>query len=53
MGAVGPTTNLLPDVIVLVVLAKTVDVDEIVLFAGITVLEMELKVTGTLMVLFW
>lgn len=32
MGAVGPTTNVLPDVIVLVALKKTVDVDEIVLF---------------------
>jgi hypothetical protein len=53
MGAVGPTTNVLPDVIVLVVLTKTVDVDEIVLFAEITVLETELEVTGTLMVLFW
>jgi hypothetical protein len=52
MGAVGPTTNVLPDVIVLVVLTKTVDVDEVVLFPETTVLETELEVRGTL-VLFW
>jgi hypothetical protein len=53
MGAVGPTTNVLPELIVLVVLTKTVEVDEIVLFAETTVLETELEVKGTLMVLFW
>jgi hypothetical protein len=53
MGAVGPTTNVLPDVTVLVVLTKTVDVEEVVLFAGTTVLETKLEVKGTLTVLFW
>ena len=53
MGAVGPTTNVLPDVIVLVVLTKTVDVEKIELFAATTVLETELVVKGVLTVLFW
>jgi hypothetical protein len=53
MGAVGPTTNVLPDVIVLVVLTKTVDVEGVVLFPETTVLETVLEVKGTLMVLFW
>ena len=53
MGAVGPTTTVLPDVIVLVVLMKTVDVEDAVLFTDETVLETELEVRGTLMVLFW
>jgi len=53
MGAVGPTTNVLPDVIVLVVLTKTVDVEEIELFAATKVLETELVIKGVLTVLFW
>lgn len=53
MGAVGPTTTVLPDVIVLVVLTKTVDVEDAVLFRDATVLETELVVRGALMVLFW
>ena len=52
-GAVGPTTTVLPDVIVLVVLTKTVDVEDAVLFRDATVLETELVVRGALMVLFW
>jgi len=53
MGAVGPTTNVLPDVIVLVVLTKTVDVEEIELFAATTALETELVVKEVVTVLFW
>ena len=44
---------MLPDVIVLVVLTKTVDVEDAVLFRDATVLETELVVRGALMVLFW
>jgi hypothetical protein len=53
IGAVGPTTNVLPDVIVLVVLTKIVDVEETELFAATIVLETELEVEGALIVLFW
>lgn len=53
MGAVGPTTIVLPDVIVLVVLTKRVEVEEAVLFIEAAVLEMELVVRGALIVLFW
>jgi hypothetical protein len=53
MGTVGPTTNVVPDLIVLVVLAKMVDVEEIVLFEATAVLETELEVKGALTVLFW
>jgi len=53
MGAVGPTTTVLPDVIVLVVLTKRVDVEDAVLLRDGIVLEMEVVVRGALTVLFW
>ena len=46
MGAVGPTTIVLPDEIVLVVFTKMADVEDAVLFADATVLETELEVRG-------
>ena len=53
MGAVGPTTTVLPDVMVLVVLTKTVNVEDAVLFTDAATLETEVEVRGALMVLFW
>lgn len=53
MGAVGPTTTVLPDVIVLVVLTRRVEVEDAVLFTDATVLDFELVVRGALTVLFW
>ena len=44
---------MLPDVIVLVVLTKRVDVEDAVLLRDGIVLEMEVVVRGALTVLFW